>query len=305
MIIDAHIHIWNRLDGMIANRRPVIPLGGGMIRIGDDRMLGMPAYMLDCAARAEYAVSEFDAAGVDAGVVVQEYMDGQQNDYLLEVVERFPGRFFAHALPNYWDAAHVVQEAAGLFRRGFRGLKLPAEHLLGKIRLDDRRLMPIWETMEKKKFVLAVDLSEGRDQVEEMNNILGRFPRLRIALGHFGMVNRNGWPGQLHLCRHENVFMETGGIIWLYRDEGYPFPGAIDAIHRAKDEVGVEKLMWGSDWPRTMIDFAYRQSIDFIRKDSSLTDKEKALLLGGNAKNLYQLPEPQIERRAVPCVTEG
>jgi predicted TIM-barrel fold metal-dependent hydrolase len=98
--------------------------------------------------------------------------------------------------------------------------------------------------------------------------------------------------------------MEAGGIIWLYRDEGYPFPSAIDAIHRAKEAVGIEKLMWGSDWPRTMIDFTYRQSIDFLRKDSSLTDPEKTMLLGGNAAGLYRLPEPQIERRAVRCVTE-
>ncbi|MHC4176426.1 MAG: amidohydrolase family protein [Planctomycetota bacterium] len=304
MIVDAHVHVWNRLDGMIANQRPVVPLGGGMIRIGDDQMLGVPAYMLDCAARAEYAVSEFDAAGVDMAVVVQDYMDGVQNDYLLEVRERFPGRFFAHALPNYWDADGAAAEAERLFRRGFRGLKLPGEHLLEKLRLDDPRLMPIWQTMEEDQYVLAVDLSEGETQVREMENILARFPKLRVALGHFGMVNRGGWPGQLHLCRHENVFMEAGGIIWLYRDEGYPFPSAIDAIHRAKEAVGIEKLMWGSDWPRTMIDFTYRQSIDFLRKDSSLTDPEKTMLLGGNAAGLYRLPEPQIERRAVRCVTE-
>ena len=304
MIVDAHVHVWNRLDGRIANRQKVVPLRGGMIRIGQDEMLGMPAYMLDCTARAEYLRAEFDAAGVDAGVVVQECMDGQQNDYLLEVLERFPDRFFAHALPDFWDTDNVAEEAGELFARGFRGLKLPAEHFLGKIDLDDRRLMPIWAVMEEQGFVLAVDLSEGQAQVPQMENVLGRFPGLRVALGHFGMVNRDGWPGQLQLCRHENVFMETGGIIGLYRHEGYPFPGAVDAIHRAKEEVGIEKLMWGSDWPRTMVDFTYRQGIDFLRNEPSLTEKEKAMLLGDNAAGVYRLPEPQIERRPARRVTE-
>jgi predicted TIM-barrel fold metal-dependent hydrolase len=107
------------------------------------------------------------------------------------------------------------------------------------------------------------------------------------------------------LARHENVYLETGGIIWLYRVEGYPFPGAIAAIVRAKEEVGIEKLMWGSDWPRTMIDFTYRQSIDFVRASNVLTDREKALLLGENARRLYRLEEPQFVRKAVALVTEG
>ena len=305
MIVDAHLHVWNQIDGMIANETPVVPLGGGMIRLGDDEMLGMPAYLLDCAARAELVVSEFDAAGVDMGVVVQDYMDGVQNDYLREVLDRFPGRFFAHALPNYWDADHVAEEAARLFEQGFRGLKMPGEHFLGKMRLDDKRFAPIWQSMEENGYVLAVDLSEGQDQVQEMENILAQCPKLHVALGHFGMVNRNGWPGQLNLCRHENVYLETGGIIWLYRNEGYPFPSAIDAIGRAKREVGIEKLMWGSDWPRTMIDFTYRQSLDFVRHHEGYSDAEKELLLGANAARLYQIQTPTQQRQAVPVVTEG
>ena len=305
MIVDAHMHVWDRIDGMIANEQPVVPLGDGMIRIGDDEMLGTPAYMLDCAARAEYVVAEFDAAGVDAGVVVQDYMDGVQNDYLREVLDRFPDRFFAHALPNYWDADRVADEAKELFAQGFRGLKLPGEHFLNKISLDDERFMPIWETMEQHQYVLAVDLCEGQDQAAEMENILSRFPRLPVALGHFGMVNRGGWPAQLNLCRHENVYIETGGIIWLYRDEGYPFPSALDAIQQAIREVGIAKLMWGSDWPRTMIDFTYRQSIEFVRRDHQLTADQKSALLGGNAARLYGLSEPAQPRLPAPVVTEG
>ena len=47
MIVDAHIHVWNSVDGKIANKVPVIALSGGMIRIGEREMLGMPPYMLD------------------------------------------------------------------------------------------------------------------------------------------------------------------------------------------------------------------------------------------------------------------
>jgi predicted TIM-barrel fold metal-dependent hydrolase len=264
----------------------------------------MPAYMIDCAARAEFAIAEFEAAGVHAGVVVQEYLDGEQNDYLLEVVRRWPDRFFVHGLPDYWNPDHAADEARNLIERGFRGLKLPAEHLLGKIALDDRRLMRVWEMLEEHAAVLAVDLAEGQDQVPEFSRVLERCPRLSVVLGHLGMPNRGGWPGQLMLCHHENVCLDTGGIIWLYRHEGYPFPGAVKAIRQAINEIGVEKVMWGSDWPRTMIDFTYRQSIDFLRDCPDISAEEKSQLLGGNAARLYQLPDPPVAREPMPLITE-
>ena len=304
MVVDAHIHVWDKVDGKTANGDPVVGLAGGMIRIGQNEMLGMPAYLLDGAARADFVVSEFNAAGVDVGVVVQDYMDGVQNDYARLAAGQFPGRLIAHALPNYWDTDRVANEVESFPVDGYCGLKLPAEHLLGKIRLDDARLMPIWERLEQSQKVLAVDLAEGESQIGEMENILARCPRLRVAIGHFGMVNRGGWPGQLYLARWENVYLETGGIIWLYRGEGYPFPSALAAIVRAKQEVGIEKLMWGSDWPRTMIDFTYRQSIDFIRTATVLTEQEKTLLLGNNACRLYRLQEPKSARHPVALVSE-
>ena len=90
MIIDAHMHIWDRIHGLVNGELPVRSLGSGMISIGEEKMLGMPATFNDCQALAEYVIGEFDASGVPAGVVVQEYLDGPQNDYLLAVQSNYP-----------------------------------------------------------------------------------------------------------------------------------------------------------------------------------------------------------------------
>lgn len=304
MIIDAHMHIWNRIDGCVGGERRVLPLGSGRIQIGEEEVLGMPAWMTDCAARAEYVLGEFDAAGVAAGVVVQEYLDGPQNDYLQEVVKTHPDRFFVHGLADFFRPDEVVAESFALFDRGFRGLKICGGHLLGKARLDDARWFPVWERMQAEGFVLAVDFSEGEDQVAEFENVMAAFPQLRVAIGHFGMPNRGGWPGQLLLCRHENVYIECGGLVWLYRHEGYPFPDACAALTKAADEVGGEKLMWGSDWPRTMVDYTYRQSLEFVGDYGVFEGAELAGFLGGNAARLYAFstmksPEP------MSLITEG
>ena len=147
--------------------------------------------------------------------------------------------------------------------------------------------MQMFHLMEERNALLSIDLADGNLQVGEMEEIIQECPRLRIAVGHFGMVTRQGWQEQIKLARHPNVRIESGGITWLFNDEFYPFHGAIRAIREAADLVGMEKLMWGSDYPRTITAITYRMSYDFITKSTELSDEEKALFLGENARQFY------------------
>ena len=110
---------------------------------------------------------------------------------------------------------------------------------------------------------------------------------MRVAIGHFGMVTRPNWMSQIRLALHDNVYVESGGITWLFNDEFYPFPSAIKAIKEAADEVGWSKLMWGSDYPRTITAITYRMSYDFVKKSKELTEEQKEMFLAGNAKKFF------------------
>jgi predicted TIM-barrel fold metal-dependent hydrolase len=101
------------------------------------------------------------------------------------------------------------------------------------------------------------------------------------------MVSRCRWQEQIRLARHEHVMIESGGITWLFNDEFYPFTGAVRAIRKAAELVGMDKLMWGSDYPRTIVAITYRMSYDFILKSKLLSEESKALFLGKNAEKFY------------------
>ena len=45
--------------------------------------------------------------------------------------------------------------------------------------------------------------------------------------------------------------------------------------------------MWGSDYPRTMVEITYKMSFDFVLKSKELGYKEKAKFLYKNAKAFY------------------
>ncbi|MDR1779371.1 MAG: amidohydrolase [Tannerella sp.] len=294
-IIDAHAHLWLRQDAEVDGQKIKTLDGGKSLFMGEVRQM-LPPFMTDGRNTAEIFLANMDYAQVAAAVITQEYIDGQQNEYLLDVQQAYPERFLCCGLVDARIPGFFAQ-AETLIDRGFRGIKLPA----GRLIMPDRRvwltcdeMMRMFKLMEQRDVLFSVDLADGETQVAEMEEIIAECPNLRIAIGHFGMVTREGWMSQIRLARHLKVMIEAGGIIWLYNSEFYPYTGAVKAIKEAADAVGIEKLMWGSDYPRTIVAVTYRMSYDFILKTNLLTDEEKALFLGGNAHKFYRfgdLPE--------------
>lgn len=299
-VIDAHSHLWYTQDTSW-NGMKISPLPNGRsMFLGEERQM-LPPFMIDGHNTAEVFLSNMNYAQVGAAVVVQEFIDGLQNDYLKTVKEKYPDRFFCFAMANYLDDGFFEQARQLLTADGFRGMAIPGHRLLGR-RLTDDEMMRMFHLMEEGGHLLSITLADGDEQVGELRDVIGECPKLKIAIGHLGMANppvtapweNPSWREQISLARHENVMIESGGITWLYNDEFYPFPSAVRAIREAAALVGWEKLMWGSDYPRTMTAITYRMSYDFITKSTAMSDEEKRLLLGENARRFYgfgELPE--------------
>lgn len=287
-IVDAHMHLWEILRGQIKDQS-ITHLGGGRaLFLGEERQM-MPPYMVDGSNTAELFISNMDYAGVSAAVVTQEYIDGEQNGYLLKVKENYPDRFFVCGLAEFRKPGYY-EDVKKLVEKGFKGIKLPAQRLHdlpSRVYLNEPEMMQVFQLMEEKNMILSIDLAEGDIQVGEMEEVLQQFPKLKVAVGHFGMVNRPRWEEQVKLALHPNVMLEAGGITWLFHKEFYPYNGAVQAIKRAASLVGMEKLMWGSDYPRTMTAITYKMSFDFILKSKEFTEEEKKFFLGENAIRFY------------------
>ena len=274
-IIDSHLHLWEKQDGMI-NGLPVKDLGNGRSSfLGEARQM-TPAYMDDGKNTAERLLGNMDYARVNACAVTQEYMDGNQDQYLLKVRKKYPDRFRITSL---------YEEAPGYRVEGFDGLKICASRLKDK---DLKKLLPVFKDIEKRDMYISIDLSDGDAQTEDMKYLIECCPNLRIAIGHFGMVTTKGWQEQIKLAKNENVYIESGGLTWLFNYEYYPFPSAIEAVREAAGICGIEKLMWGSDYPRTMTEITYKMAVRFILETPKLSDEEKRAFLGENARKFFR-----------------
>ena len=284
LVIDAHSHLWLKQDTTVNGKR-ILSLKNGRSIFMDEEVQMLPPFLIDGQNTAEVFLSNMDYAQVGAAVVVQELIDGNQNAYLTDVQQRYPDRFFCMGMAWTADEAQAVIDA------GLRGIAFPGHRIHEPL----QTLMPVFKLMEQRGLVCSMCLSADECQIAQMSEVIQECPSLRVAIGHFGMPTTSSFRSQVLLARQgSNVTIESGGITWLYNAEFYPFPTAVRRIQEAADLVGWERLMWGSDYPRTITAITYKMSYDFIEKSTELTAGEKRLFLGENAQRFYgfkNLPE--------------
>lgn len=277
MIIDAHAHLWNKQQGIV-NGKPVVGLFGGRSNFGGELRQMLPPYLYEGRNTAEAFLANMDYAGVGGSVITQEYIDGNQDEYLLTVKSNYPERFKICSLYEEKDNYNV---------KGFDGIKICA----GRLSHNLYSCSPLFQRAEKENLFISIDLAEGSSQTKILEELVQSFPKLKIAIGHFGMVTVKGWEEQIKLARYPNVYIESGGITWLFHKEFYPYESAVHAILTAGEICGMDKLMWGSDYPRTMTAITYLMSLDFVTKSKLLTDEDKKLFLETNAMKFYGFNE--------------
>ncbi|MGX8695828.1 MAG: amidohydrolase family protein [Prevotella sp.] len=275
--IDAHSHLWLQQDTHVDGKR-ILSLKNGRSIFMDEEVQMLPPFMIDSRNTAEVFLSNMNYAQVGAAVVVQEVIDGCQNDYLTQVQRQYPDRFLCMGMA--WN----VEEAQAVADAGLKGIAFPGHRMKQPL----TELMPVFKLMEQRAMILSMCLADDERQVAQMAEVIQECPQLKVAIGHFGMPTTPSFRSQVLLARQgANVKIESGGITWLYNPEFYPYPTAIRRIREAADLVGMDRLMWGSDYPRTITAITYRMSYDFVEKSTEFTDTEKAMFLGVNAQQFY------------------
>lgn len=274
MIIDAHAHLWKKQNGRV-DTRAVFALENGKSNFGGEIRQMMPPYMISGENTADMLISNMDYAGVNGAVITQEEIDGNQDDYLITAKKNYPDRL---------KICSLYEEGKAFQTNGFDGIKICAGRLPTQ---DLTKHYKVFEAADKNNMFISIDMADGDLQTGSLLEMIQQYSDLKIAVGHFGMVTRKNWKEQIKLAQNKNVYIESGGITWLFNSEFYPYPSAVLAINEAAEICGFDKLMWGSDYPRTMVEITYKMSFDFILKSNDISEENKQKFLFDNAKGFY------------------
>ena len=232
------------------------------------------------------------------------------NDALAEAHERYPDRLVGFATLPIQEPDLAVAELDRLATmRGIKGVYL-ATRVLDR-ELSDPMFFPVYERIEDLGLPIFLHPLEviGAERLKPyfLTNLLGnpfdtavaaaqlifggvldRFKGLEVCLPHAGgafpyLVGRlnHGWKVRPE-CRH----LEQGPLAYLRRFYYDTVSHMDDALSYLIGLVGPERVMVGSDY---CFDMGLERPVDVVTGQASLTETDKALILGDNARRLLGL----------------
>lgn len=232
--------------------------------------------------------------GIDGCVVVQVDQTPEENEFQLQ---NAADHDFIKGVVGWVDlqAADIEAQLAELKThaklKGFRHI------LQGEA---DRALMlkPAFVNGISKlsEFGFTYDLLIFPDQLKYAAELVRQFPNQPFVLDHIAKPDiRHGkideWKeGIQELASYENVYCKASGMVteadWkLWKPED--FTPYLDVVF---ESFGAERVMYGSDWPVSLVAASYGQVKGLVQNYiSKCTATEQELFWGGNATKFYNL----------------
>ncbi|CAJ0687033.1 amidohydrolase family protein [Ralstonia holmesii] len=228
--IDTHAHVFER--GLpLANARRYAPTYDAPLS----------AYL-----------AQLDAHGVSHGVLIQPSFLGVDNSYLLAALKQAPQRLRGVAVI---DPAAPETLLTQMNAEGIVGIRL---NLIGAA--DPQLKSPVWQAALARLHALGwhVELHvEARRLPTLLQPLLEA--QVNVVVDHFGRpdpalgVDDPGFAALLAAGRSRRVWVKISGA---YRNGANGRGEAIAqaAMPRLKDALGLDRLVWGSDWPHTQFE---------------------------------------------------
>ena len=305
MIIDAHAHIFPKVQGLIAAGQ-TSGLGYGRVRAGNEEIQVMPPLSEMTIHTPEMLVAHMQWAEVDKAVLLQGPFYGECNQYVRDAVLAYPDRFIGFAYLDPWDPSCHENLELIASEKSFSGVKLECSEATGLLgvhrgaRLGDPQIAWLWDELDQLGMVLVVDLGavgSASYQTEAMHAIAAQHPGLTIVIAHLAQPNPSveadggrwkAWLEQIELGLLPNVYFDTASLPAYVASEGYPFPSARRYLKTAIGKIGPDKVMWGTDIPGLLAHATYQQLLQASRRHLDfLSDSELAMVMGENALRVY------------------
>ncbi|OVZ56621.1 amidohydrolase [Pigmentiphaga sp. NML080357] len=275
-IIDLHTHV-------IADDQdayPLAPLAGKQSDWSRERPVTYPAML-----------AAMDDAGIAKVALVQaSTCYGHDNRYVADSVAARPDRFIGIYSIGLTDE-DAAERIAYWHGRGLHGMRVfIAGHTAADrgARLDDPRGFPAWERAQELDIPVCVQLRA--DGLPQLENVLQRFPRVRVLLDHFARPRLDDGPpyaaaaSLFGLARHANLFFKLTTHNVREAKEGAATQASF--LRQAVDAFGADRIAWGSNFPASAGSLVALLG-EALEATASLSDEEREWIFHRTAKALY------------------
>jgi len=274
-VIDAHLHLW---DLQRSGYSWITPELG-------------PLHTTITADRAE---AELAAVGVERAVLVQAEDSVTDTEFMLEVAAE---RDWVAGVVGWVQLDDPALAAAQLDRfaadPAFRGVR----HLVHDDPRDDFLALPAVRAslglLAERGLPFDVPDAWPR-HLTATAELAGGLPGLTVVLDHLGKPPHGKpdfaqWRAAFTaVAARPNTVAKVSGL--QVRGEPFTAAGIRPAWEAALELFGPDRLLWGSDWPMTLLTAGYTGTWEVLSGLlGELTDDEQGKILDGTAHRVYRL----------------
>ena len=271
--IDAHHHFWH-------------PARGDYGWLTADLSICRPY----CPADLEPHLSE---CGIDGTVLVQAAPTLQETEYLLGIADATP---FVRGVVGWIDfedpghGRHLERLAA---HPKFVGVRPMIQDLPD----DDWMLREdvSWAFGAVQQFDLVFDALVFPRHLPALARLLKRYPGLTVIIDHaakpaIGAGQFDDWAAHMERLAAETTARCKLSGLTTEAGAGWTVEALRPYVDHLFATFGLERLIFGSDWPVSTLATTYRGWIDAVEQlTSGLSNAQRGALFGGTAARVYGL----------------
>jgi predicted TIM-barrel fold metal-dependent hydrolase len=239
------------------------------------------------ATPADY-VKMLDANGMSHGILIQPSFLGTDNSYLITALRDYPKRLRGVAVV---EPTVARDELVAMNETGVVGIRL---NLIGKP--DPAFEQDDWRTLLRHVADLGWQV-EVHVEASRLPQIVGPLLKagVNVVVDHFGRpdpklgVTDPGFDYLLSTGKTRRVWVKISAA---YRNgkDGAGDKIALDAMAPLRAHFGLDRLLWGSDWPHTQFESQTNYAAMRAQLDTWLPDAaDRKVLLSESPRSLFRL----------------
>jgi len=230
---------------------------------------------------------------IDGCIAVQADQSEIETEFLLKIAAE---NDFVKGVVGWVDlCADNVEERLAHFskQQKFKGVRHIVQAESDDFLLRDDFLNGV---SKLEKFNLIYEILIRKEQLENSIKLVENFPNQVFVLDHIAKPNiKNGevepWKTQIEIiAKNKNVSCKISGLLTEADLKNHTYNDFTPYLDVVFDAFGVDRILFGSDWPVCLLAGNYEKTVTITKKYiSSFPYQDRAKIMGKNALKIYTL----------------
>ena len=303
MIIDAHVHIFDKICGKIGKGN-ITNDTWGTVKCGNDLIQVIPPYNYKTQFSSEALIKYMEYEKIDKAVLLQGCFWGNQNQFIKQALIDYPDKLAGAMYIEPWreNAIEYFEENIECFNALKLEISVPTGFSGWRTNFKLTDYMWLYEELAKRKKTLVLDLGVAgysAYQTKAVEQIIDRCGDINIVVCHLAQPRAayidnpmllDEWKKQIRLAKYGNVAFDTASLSAYFFSEIYPHITGEKFFNMALEIVGPKRIIMGTDMPGNSVYATYKQMLYLPKiygNHIGLNEEEIADIMGNNAGRFY------------------